>query len=301
MRRLTIHGIIGVLLLAGCGWNRLPPEEMLQRAVAQNRTLGSARFEAEGLLRGTLAGSTRTMRFLVTDGLVHEGGKQVKGDVQVWQEGENDAERFRAEAVILQESEAYVRVASEGSVAPFLPFSLSSLRLSSGAWLRLPLRPDHVSTGAITPDPRLLREQGDVIRVLSDAGEEEVDGRKTRHLFIAVDTEKLSKFLSRVTAEERRSMEGDLLASFLMASQAHGEIWIDRQSLHIRRLSWVIKEQDKDAEISFLLTLRDHDAAPAIEPPRADEVIRTEPSGAQEESGEAERGDSLRSSSVSVP
>ncbi|OGJ59090.1 hypothetical protein A2635_00145 [Candidatus Peribacteria bacterium RIFCSPHIGHO2_01_FULL_51_9] len=264
MRRLQVIFVALVALSACTEKSPLPPEEVLSRAANTVPSLLSARFDVEIDIEGIVAGQEVTGESTVK-GRMQEAGTQMQFVI----DGKGDASDTSLEGsmewVILPSREIYVNIyALKVDPAPvFLPFVQSVI----GQWIQVSRGNDLVQP--VTPDPRLLRAQSQVITVIEDHGLVAVRDRKAYHYTVALDQEKFMEFL-RTTVQGDQTFDEEAARSAVASIQAEGELWVDMETFFIHQIVWNIKKIEEGEDLWSLnadIKIYDHNTAPPITPP----------------------------------
>lgn len=290
MRRSSgVSLVLVAVVLAGCAGKRtvLPPAEVLRRAAVRSRSLESARYTLAA--RGDIAAPGALWKpVLAMEGVLRDGGAIVQGTVTVTGSVQRLAEavayRGQAEFFATSPADLYVRLLSVSVTPPEALPSTAMLQTIQGAWWKLPPSdaPSATRRPALSPDPRLLRLQADVVSVTEDLGLETIHDRDAYHYRVDIDPDKLRQFLRAVGSESGERSSSAALAELLSRYVASGELWIDADSFYLHRIQWtVVDHGDRDNRAArsraadfalvgtgtLIIELRDHDRAPATQPP----------------------------------
>ena len=264
MRRSWII-LVAVLALSACTEKSpRPPQEVLSRAANAVPSLLSARFDANINLEGLVA-DQKVMATSTVKGRLQDAGTQLQfvidgkgsvGDISL--EGS-------IEWIVLPSQEIYANVyALTVDPAPvFLPFVQNMI----GQWVQV--SKGHDLPQPVTPDPRLLRAQSEVITVSKDHGLVSLHGRKAYHYTIAIDQEKLIKFL-RSTVQGEEKFDEAAMRSVIASIKAEGELWIDTETFFIHQILWNIEKTNGEEtlwDLTAKIEIYDHNTAPPISPP----------------------------------
>lgn len=257
-----------ILLLAGCSRGSTEePSVVLERAATTAQQLQSASFDvsfsydssqpdiaASGTAEGTLA----------------EGGRQLSfhfdGDMTTATEGPDQTVSVKADVVVADENETYLKIESIDGNVMFLP--------------GIGLVPDDMldrwffigsSSGAstVTPDPSFLEMQTQSLTVLKDRGYEDVDGRDCYAYDVTIDRVKMAAFFERIAQERGQTFDREGTETFLASYEMNGTIWIDAETSVIRRISWNFENaaDSSDMSGSFTIHFTDHNEPVEISPP----------------------------------
>jgi hypothetical protein len=217
-------------------------------------------------------GETQGDLTLSLNGILQDGGKQCEftarlaGDVV---EGEQtyDVEGV-ADVIVVFDQEVYLRLQLLNVAPPHPLLQEEALKGFQGQWWKLPT-PEKPSQ-TVTPNPRLLKAQAEVIEITRDRGLETMQQRDVYHYDVILDREKLKTFLRGVAEERGEEFREAEAEEFLKGFETSGEIWIDAETFYVHRLVWNITPAQKPVQkVSFTLRadLSEHNAAPLVTPP----------------------------------
>ncbi len=233
MKRSGFITVLCALALSSCVTpGDLPAEEVLMRSSVANRGLVSARFSIhtqwtndEGLDGSIDAG-----------GLMQQGGRQLRMNVTTsGKTTDGTAWSGIGEMIVLSENEVYMNIQQANAVPPH-PLLLSpAFSQLMGKWLRLPSQGEITPAETLTPDPRFLRMQSDIIRVVRDRGIVNLNGRDAYRYDVEVDPERLAAFLQEASGD---ASTAESLLRQLSGVTANGEIWIDAENFLLTRANW---------------------------------------------------------------
>jgi hypothetical protein len=235
MKRPGIITVLCAIALSSCVRpGDLPAEDVLMRSSVANRGLVSARFSVHTQISNDkgLDGS------LLTDGVMQQGGRQLRMNIST---SGKTAEGMNwngiGEMIVLSENEVYMNIREASTEPPQPMLMFSTFTQTTGRWLQLPTQNEGVATDTITPDPRLLRMQSDVIRVVRDRGLVNLDGRDAYRYDVEVDPVRLAAFLQETNQGESIA---DTIIDQLNGIDADGEIWIDAENFLLTRANWTV-------------------------------------------------------------
>lgn len=246
-----------------------------------SQELRSATYELTADLDGKAAdvGVRGTLKL---KGTLQQGGKENQFNLQLdgtaEQKGSHYA--FKADADLASEANGdfsfFLRSAQMDPPHPLLKPEVLSRLL--GKWWKIPSGQKDASP-SVTPDPRLLRAQSEVVSVTRDRGLDTIDGADAYHYDVAIDPQKFIAFLRETARQKGDSFDPEAVARDLGAYTASGELWIDAKTFYVHRLSWHIQNARSDAPATLTLSiradLRDHDkAVPIVFPKGAQEFPR---------------------------
>lgn len=276
MKRLVF---IPLLFFAACQQGSpLPPEEVLKRAAVASQELESARYHANVEFAGGKDDGIGGRGVVTVDGRLQGGGVQTQLALQL--DGEIRMPGVPASSVqadldiiVAGRDEVYLRINSVESNPSFPLLSSPILQEFQGQWWQLRDNGSYQSPSSVTPDPRLLRAQSEVVRVARDHGIERYDSRNVYRYDVVFDPEKFASFLGeidRLRGEEQPNGAGfDPLAvtAALLGVGATGQLWIDAETFLLRRIEWDVSVKTGETDflnVSLQVHLFDHGQAPAI-------------------------------------
>lgn len=265
MRRLIVLPAAFLILTSCVTKSDLPPGEVLNRSTQANRTLQSAAFDLDILLHLPAPQGTTTIDAVVS-GVMQNGGTQLQFDVEA--EGSSTAGtnwNTLARFIVAGENEVYVKV--EGlTVPPALASFMGGQQPDAltGTWWLLPPADEPAGALHVTPDPRMLRMQTEVIDVTRDNGIVTIDGTPVHHYDVAVNNEKLAAFLSSLETDGEATD-----TTQLQDMNITGEIWIDAHTYILRRAQWRAENPVPGQEPLMMMSvdIHDHNAELTVSPP----------------------------------
>ncbi|MDO8648356.1 MAG: hypothetical protein Q7R81_01085 [Candidatus Peregrinibacteria bacterium] len=267
MRRLLLCVSLSLLLCACAKREALPTAEVLQRTAAASQQLQSSRFTVKG--EGTGASYDANVSL---EGILQDGGAQLQFTLQTT--GEVAAEKqhtFAADvdAVIAIGEDAYVRIRSLNISPPHPKLDPRLFTLFLQRWWKIPLQRTPFPPTAITPDPRFLYAQSQVITVTEDRGIKRVEGKDTYVYDVTLDREKLVAFLEQVAEERGEPFNREETIASLAPYTVDGTLWIDADTFFIQRLTWTIASEGVGDPFQGTVdaVFREHNIAPRIEIP----------------------------------
>ena len=271
MRRFLVCGSL-LCVLASCAKpSGLPPEQVLQNAARASQELQSARYTLTSAFVSKTDDRVTDMD-LTMEGVLQDGGSQTQLNVRFDGSLTEGEQRYDAkgevDVIVAWENDVYVFLRSL-SVRPEYPlFNKKAMERFMGTWWRIPTGEDQRVSSSMTPDPRLLRAQSEIVRVVKDRGIASINGREAYHYDVAMDLEKLAAFLKRVADERGETFDAAATKEFLSSLHASGELWIDTETFYLHRIVWNIPSSEAGGLSGQLRAdLRDHDAAPPVTPP----------------------------------
>lgn len=279
VRRLTTT-MVALPLMVACSRavpSTVPPEEVLRRAAVASQSLTSARMTLSGEYAYRTAGADAPAVKGNVDlsGILQDGGRQAQlhvrlhADVRV-SPGESFVLDGDGAVIVLEQDRAYLRVDALSS-DPDTLFAPELLQDVLGTWWELPPARETGAVAEITPEPRLLRMQSDVVTVERDRGEVSYAGQQAHHYEVRVDPVKLRAFLEEEARQRGASLDQQVLEGLLAGLAASGELWIDARTYALLRARWIIADLPVNADgrlsLELDLAFTDHGNAPPVRPP----------------------------------
>ncbi|PIR54433.1 hypothetical protein COU75_00785 [Candidatus Peregrinibacteria bacterium CG10_big_fil_rev_8_21_14_0_10_42_8] len=263
-------------VLTGCSTTSsavqpLSSDVVLAKAAKATHTLESAKYILTGNINAKNSDLWSTDATMRMDGILHDAGEQMRFQLDtdaVVQTPEDDYELDATlEVVVASKDEVYMNLHSL-VVQPPNPLLRPDLvgKLASKWWL-LPQNDSLPVTSQVTPDPRLLQAQSQVVRITKDNGIIEMNGSQLYHYNVELDKEKLLAYLQKASLGDA-AVDTVQLSRSLEGVTAKGELWIDAETYYVHKLQWNIKEYPIQvggmADIQFTVTFTDHNNAPDI-------------------------------------
>ncbi len=254
---------------------QITPQEVLHRATLAVQTLESAQY----VLQGDFDMKTDRLSTLGTvrmDGMLADGGEQLQFQLDITAEvassqGDSSISGL-LEVVVISEDEVYMNVHSlnsQPSSAFFRPEMISAL---AGKWWLLSENDNPPLVKTVTPDPRLLQAQAQVVTVTRDRGITQLSGRDVHHFDVTLDKQKLTKYLAALAQEKGQEFDASKTMQTVDDIQASGQLWIDAETYYVQKINWVVQsmplENNGTASIAFTITFRNQNSAPTILPPQ---------------------------------
>lgn len=278
MRKIVFVGAL--LVLASCARpSTLPPDDVLRRASQATQDLASARYTIEGALTsGKDAGSHGTANI---EGILQDSGKQTQFTLTLAGSFANEGRSYNAngsmEVIVVWNQELFLFL-KDLVVEPAHPLlDRASVELFRGKWWKIPEASQGNAAITVTPDPRMLEAQAEVVKVDRDRGMMTIDGRSVYHYDVSLDREKLAAYMKRIAEERGETLSVEELQEKLQGLVATGELWIDAETFFVHRLTWNVRKEDPGDDSGFALTftanLRDFNTAPFITPPKEFETF----------------------------
>ena len=276
MRRFLVTLTGAFLLFVGCAGEQqptIPPEEVLSNAAQASLALQSARYELRGSFVLTDSNNVATSGTLTLDGVLQDAGKQIEFDASLAAKTAHpDGDMsFAADASVIVGGPAdlFVKLERYTAEGPSPFFNPELVEQFSGKWWRIPpARGEQLTSMSVTPDPRLLSAQAQVVKVVRDLGLSSLHNRPVYRYEVAVDHEKLIAYLKATAAENAQSFDEQSVRASVVNLDATGELWIDKETFYVQRLQWKIaqgvSESAKSFSVEFVVDFFDHDSAASI-------------------------------------
>ena len=279
MRKLLVTGIC--ILLTACikpiapSQYQLEPEEVLRKAAAATKSLDSAQYTANADFDAQKSKSWSATGTARMDGILRGAGDQMRMQMDIVTELNTRRERTSVtgtlEVVVMSEDEVYMNLHSLMSQPSSDLFKPEVIGLIASRWWLLPSDAPPSATATVAPDPALLKAQSEVVVVKKDRGVTEVHGFPSYHYDVVIDKEKLISYLKTVSESKGQILDLENIAVELEQVEASGQLWIDAETYHVRKISWVVQSfpigDSTVASVSFSVTFRNINDAPTIEPP----------------------------------
>ena len=291
MKRILSCSLFAALLLSACQNEqeqikqekvipKLHSNEVLQRSADATKTLESGTFNGDvQFSRGEGLNSIQGTANI--DGSLNNTNKQVEFALDLSMTGTDAGTDFAASAqldiIVAGIQEVYIKL-NAISIEPDTTFlSQSAVNAMLGTWWLLPQSEGiEGEIASVTPDPTLLQAQAEVVSLVEDKGIQQLGDGHAYHYLVEVDKEKLVTFMQKAAKDSGEDFDAKAARESLETMQMTGELWIDAESFHTRKLTWNMV-QDAEAEEPFTLTftasLDNHNAADPIVPPQDAEAF----------------------------
>lgn len=258
----------------------LAPAEVLSRAAKATQSLESAQYVAQGDFDSTTDAQSTQGTFRM-DGMLQKAGEQLRFQLDLDAEmdalDESSTVSGTVEVVMISSDEVYMNLHSLASQPSSAIFDPSMVSVIAGKWWKLPETDTAPVTGTVTPDPRLLHAQAQVVEVTKDRGVDIVNGVPTYHYDVRLNKEKLVSYLAAVAQEKGAEFAPELVREDLKNLEASGQLWIDAEHFYIQKIVWVLQsltlKNGGSASASVTITFRNHNSAPNIIPPTEYEIF----------------------------
>ncbi len=217
--------------------------------------------DGEFRMEGKLANSGEQVQFtLDVDAKLQDAGKNedstIDGTIEFLQAGPREVYLYLHSLAV------------DPSVSLFRPDRIANF---AGQWWLLPPPDEDTAGGTVTPDPRLLQAQSEVIRVVRDRGFTTIDGRDAYQYDVEIDPEKLTAFLSELARERGEQPQIEEIRSFTEKLRASGTITIDAEDFTVKHFRWKFEGLPlpfaASGHASIDVRVRDHNDRLTITPP----------------------------------
>jgi len=283
MKKLIPLLLVGTLVVLGCKplieEGRLEPQQVLRLSSTASQSLESADFFASFSASIDAAEAGPIDLSGTVNGTMQNAGKQLKFSLNA-SGGREQAEDSvviagALEAIIAGKQEVYVNVSSLTLSPEEELIQPETIAMIVDQWWKLPSADELAQENiAVTPNPRLLKAQAEVVRILEDKGMEEVDGAESYHYQVEVDKTQLMDYLKKVSEEDGTEFDQARVEVELAPIEITGELWIDAETYFVRQLEWDVENIDEeDFGISFKVTFTNHNEADSISPPEEFKVF----------------------------
>lgn len=252
----------------------LSSDVVLSKAAKATHTLKSAKYILTGDIEANNSELWSTDATIRMDGILHDAGEQMRFQLDAdatFTTPEDDYELDATlEVIVASKNEVFMNLHSL-TVQPPNPLLRPDLvgKLASKWWI-LPQDDSLPATSQVSPDPRLLQAQSQVVNVLKDNGIIEMNGSQVYHYDVELDRQKLLTYLEKASAGDT-AFDKEQLSRDLNDVTATGELWIDAETFYVHKLQWNIKgypiNTGGNADLNFTVTFTDHNNAPDILPP----------------------------------
>lgn len=269
MRRVPC--VLLAIILASCARVQgVAPAEVLRRAARASQELSSAHVSVIADLS-----STTSAMHIEADGRMQDAGRQMAFmfSVENTSRAQADAYQWQAtgEVIVAAEEEVYLRLLSLGSNPPHPLIGGGHLAPLLKQWWHIPQEGQR-QRAPITPDPRFLRLQTEIVHVEHDRGITDLRGDEAYHYDVRLDERKLLAFLEEVARERGETFDEEEWGKTLNDSDIRGELWIDVERYVLHQASWTVTPREESRSIdsqtfTLLAVIRDHDAADPVVPP----------------------------------
>lgn len=272
--RLMSLACIGLLLASCTTRSSVPPADVLSRAARVTRDLQSARFTVNATFEVALPSDVSARGTLGADGRMQDAGRQLQFTFQTNGQtmgGDRTTWHVQGDVMVAGEQEVYAFIRDVTVRPPHPLLQPALLGPFLGTWWRLPPGSSATTTGptGVTPDPRFLRMQAEVVDVVRDRGIETFHDRTAHHYDVTLNREKLVHFLEEVARERGQTAQPETWRKFVDQVEAAGELWIDAEEYFIRGVQWTLTMpgQANPFTLTLRVELRDFHQADPIVPP----------------------------------
>lgn len=244
-----------VLLLVSCTPRQgLPAETVLQYSIKANQDLASAEFTFEAtfdaqdaVIAGLTSGDINAA------GIIQNGGRQMQAEVSIKPESGEPIDFVMMKA---DEGETYMRFMTTGADA-------QAVDVLKDRWFVLPAG---ATASPLTPDPKFLRAQSEIVTVTRDHGIGRINGYEAYEYDVALDTKKLRQFF---LASGSTVNEAQGIVDQLKSLNVTGKMWIDADTFVMRRLQWLLASEQDNVELTgeMIIEIEDDISGARISPP----------------------------------
>lgn len=278
MRRVFFVLLL-VITLSGCNKSsvpELPPDVVMQKTAEVARNLESAAYTINGNFDFDIDDAINGKGTLRVEGLLQSGGDQVQslftlsakvGDPR--SQGMNIDTKF--ESIATKGGLIYFYLHDLKSTPSGTLFKENLISTFAKKWWILPSDEiqDEKRGGSpvspVTPDPQIIKEQSQLVRVVRSNGIKKMNNRNTYHYDVELDAEKFVDYLKRSATASNEHFDETKIKQFLSQLGTDGELWIDAETFNVHRIVWKLDfGLFVPIDVSFQMDLRDHNIAPAI-------------------------------------
>ena len=172
---------VACLALAACAVQQpsveaLPSDEVLQKATQAAQKLDSAQYLITADVDIDSGNTWQADAIVRMDGMLHNAGEQLRTMSDITAEVEDEADgsyslNGTVELVVMdKDEEVYLNIHSLTSQPNSSLFPPEVIGQLAGTWWRLPANDTIPASASVTPDPKLLQAQAQVVNVTKDNG-----------------------------------------------------------------------------------------------------------------------------------
>ncbi|MBT5237110.1 hypothetical protein HOL63_01930 [Candidatus Peregrinibacteria bacterium] len=278
MRYRSLIAVSSLFLVACSGGSidiqPLPPEDVLAKAAKATQSLESTKYILTGNVKARSSDFWSVSGSVRVDGVLRGAGKQMRFQMDTDADVTTAEGQFNVdgtlEVIVASEDEVYMNLHSLTTQPPN-PILRPDLvgKLASKWWL-LPQGDALPVTGQVTPDPRLLHAQSQVVRIVKDNGIKNMNGASVYHYNVELDKEKLVAYMKQA-AEGSAEFDAAAIKESLEDVIATGQLWVDASTYFVHKLQWDIEgyplQNGGNLTAKFTVDFSDHNSAPEIIPP----------------------------------
>lgn len=248
----------------------MDPEVVLEKSIIASKELQSVRFDGhmqfDNVRSGTTIASDGSLSF---DGMMKNAGKQMLLNFDCNGNARNEAEdplRFGGELMVLGDKDMYVFI-DEIRFPGHSSLSTDTQDMLNKWWV-LSGNQNEANADSLTPDPRLLRIQSEIVDILDDRGISSENGYDVIRYDVTLNKDKLASFLFDHSANGSGRTLDDIRSS-IDSLASEGELSIDAETFVLRRIAWHLTYGDKNngSSIDFDVEFSDHNGEMEISPP----------------------------------
>lgn len=274
--------LLAGLVLAACAGQPaqvevLPSEEVLQRATQAAQKLDSAQYLVTADVDIDSGNTWQADGIVRMDGILQNAGDQLRTMTDITAEVEDEVQgdyslNGTVELVVMdKDDEVYLNIHSLTSQPNSTLFPPEVIGQLAGTWWRLPANDTVPASASVTPDPRLLQAQAQVVTVTKDNGVVPFAGSDAYHYDVVLNKDKLQAYILALAEEGDEEIDRAEVESALQNAEATGQIWIDAHNFFLHKLTWEVRSlayaTNGTLDLDLTVTFRNHNAAPRIEPP----------------------------------
>ncbi|MCK5020236.1 MAG: hypothetical protein KAS32_24570 [Candidatus Peribacteraceae bacterium] len=229
----------------------LPSDVVMQNAATASLSLNSFEFNANANFKTNKIGKEIDGNFIVEGRSDSEGEQMalnINADIAMDLNNVKNNFIVDAEIIVLGPDEVYFLLNSfnsNGGSNDFLPAELINILV--GKWWSLG---STISSkqGNITPDPKLLNAQAQVVRIEKEYPITLIDGSYNYHYSVVIDTDKLIDFLEEISQVKEMPFNKEKEQEKLNDIVATGELWIDAKTFITKKIVWNISSKENTGE-----------------------------------------------------
>ncbi len=242
-----------VLVLTACVSHQgLPADQVLKKAAGVGQNLESADFD--GVVDfNWKQGAASYMFHLILNGTLNNAGRDTQLGVAATGTIRDATQSYDIDAnvqtISLDNGEnVYLKLDKLDTSPAYPPLSGKQLLSFMNRWWKLPSDKKPADAQAITPDPRLLRAQTEIVSVTSDHGIRSVDGHNVYMYDVTIDHAKLAAFLRTLATQNAQAFDESQTEAFWQMFDAKGSLEINADTFAIEQLTWKL-EPTKGSEV----------------------------------------------------
>ena len=255
----------------------LPSQEVLQKASQAAQKLDSAQYLVTADFDIDSGNTWIAKGILRMDGTLQNAGEQIRAVTDVTAQVEDELTgnytlEGTIEVSVMSTDEVYLNIHTLNSEPNDIFFPSEIIRQIAGTWWLLPANDTAPKAATVTPDPRLLQAQAQVVTVTKENGVVPFSGSDAYHYDVELNKEKLITYLMSIAQEKGENISISELEEAFADVVATGELWIDAHNYFVHKLVWDVSAlsyaNNGLSDFELTVTFRNHNSAPLIEPPR---------------------------------